>query len=96
MHGRGEKLALTPMRQTSICSPSLATIVLGVWLYLASALGDGSTTRRNLLPYQTLIQNRPSAEQRVFRELQEGLLEARVGHAGDQQRIGARREVDDV
>jgi len=52
------------------------TIVLGVWLYLASALGDGSTTRRNLLPYQTVIQNRPSAEQRVFRELQEGLLEA--------------------
>lgn len=53
-----------------------ATIVLSVWLYLASALGDDSATRRRLLPYQGLIQNRPTAEQRVFRELQEGLLEA--------------------
>jgi hypothetical protein len=52
------------------------TIVLGVWLYLASSLGDGGATRRNLLPYQMLIQNRPTTEQRVFRELQEGLLEA--------------------
>jgi len=51
-------------------------IVLGVWLYLASALGDGRTTRSNLLPYQAVIQNRPEADQRMFRELQEGLLEA--------------------
>jgi hypothetical protein len=52
------------------------TIVLAVWLYLAFALGDAGATRRNLLPYQMLIQNRPAAEQRVFRELQEGLIEA--------------------
>jgi len=51
-------------------------IVLGVWLYLASALGDTSATRKNLLPYQTVIQNRPDADQRMFRELQEALLEA--------------------
>lgn len=51
-------------------------IVLGVWLYLAAALGDASTTRNNLLPYQTVIQNRPEADQRMFRELQEALLEA--------------------
>lgn len=53
-----------------------AVIVLAVWVYLASALGDAGATRRDLLPYQTLIQSRPPAEQRVFRELQEGLLEA--------------------
>jgi hypothetical protein len=53
-----------------------AGIILLVWLYLATALGDGSAARRNLLPYQTLIQNSPSADQRMFRELQEGLLEA--------------------
>jgi hypothetical protein len=51
-------------------------IVLGVWLYLASALGDASATRKNLLPYQTLVQSRPDQDQRMFRELQEGLLEA--------------------
>lgn len=51
-------------------------IVLGVWLYLASALGDARTTRSNLLPYQAVIQNRPEADQRMFRELQEALLEA--------------------
>jgi hypothetical protein len=53
-----------------------AAIVLAVWIYLAAALGDAGATRRDLLPYQTLIQNRPSAAQRIFREMQEGLLEA--------------------
>ncbi len=51
-------------------------VVLGVWLYLASALGSTSATRNNLLPYQTTIQTRPDADQRMFRELQEALLEA--------------------
>ena len=51
-------------------------IALGVWLYLASTLGDASGARSHLLPYQALIQGRPATEQRVFRELQEGLLEA--------------------
>jgi hypothetical protein len=53
-----------------------AAIVLAVWIYLAAALGDAGATRRDLLPYQTLIQNRPPAAQRIFREMQEGLLEA--------------------
>lgn len=51
-------------------------IVLGVWLYLASALGDTAANRKNLLPYQVTIQSRPDADQRMFRELQEALLEA--------------------
>lgn len=59
------------------------TIVLGVWLYLASSLGQGDTVRRGLLPYQNLIQNRPAVEQRMFRELQEGLLEAEVARSGE-------------
>lgn len=54
-------------------------ILIGVLACLASDSArfrrDG-TTQRNLLPFQTLIQDRPSNEQRVFRELQEGLLEA--------------------
>ena len=58
-------------------------IVLGVWLYLASSLGEATATRRNLLPYQTVIQSRPDADQRMFRELQEALLEAERGRSTD-------------
>jgi hypothetical protein len=50
-------------------------IVFGSWLYVASVTGSDPTTR-GLLPYQALISTRPSAEIRVFRELQEGLIEA--------------------
>jgi hypothetical protein len=53
-----------------------AMVVIVVWVYLASTLGEASDTRRRLLPYQTLAENRPPTEQRMFRELQEGLLEA--------------------
>ena len=55
---------------------SAATIVVLVWLYLAVTLGDGGDVRRSLLPYQSLIAGRSSTDQRMFRELQEGLLEA--------------------
>jgi hypothetical protein len=58
-------------------------IVLGVWLYLASALGDTNATRKNLLPYQSVMQNRPDADQRMFRELQEALLEAERERSAD-------------
>jgi hypothetical protein len=53
-------------------------IVAGVWLLLAvdsAALRDAGATR-HLLPFQALVQDRPAIEQRMFRELQEGLLEA--------------------
>ncbi len=53
-----------------------ATVVILVWLYLASTLGSGADARRTLLPYQMLVANRPPTDQRMFRELQEGLLEA--------------------
>ena len=58
-------------------------IALGVWLYLASSLGDATATRKNLLPYQTVIQSRPDADQRMFRELQEALLEAERSRSAD-------------
>jgi len=58
-------------------------IVLGVWIYLASVLGDMSAARKNLLPYQTVVQNRPESDQRMFRELQEGLLEAERARSVD-------------
>jgi hypothetical protein len=53
-------------------------IAIGSWMLLAA---DGATFRdgsanQNLLPFQVLIQNRPSGDQRMFRELQEGLIEA--------------------
>jgi Family of unknown function (DUF6162) len=52
-------------------------IVAGVGLYVAFAIGSGTpTSQRNLMPFQKLIADRPSDEQRMFRELQEGLLEA--------------------
>jgi hypothetical protein len=53
-----------------------ATVILGVWLYLASSLSDDGTGRKRLLPFQALVQTQSTVEQRMFRELQEGLLEA--------------------
>jgi hypothetical protein len=61
-------------------------ISVGVWMYLAT---NGATFQgrrselRNLLPFQLLIRDRPSSEQRIFRELQEGLLEAEARRAVD-------------
>jgi len=52
-----------------------ATVVILVWIYLAATLGR-TDARRALLPYQQLVANRPATDQRIFRELQEGLLEA--------------------
>ena len=54
-------------------------VVAGAWMFLAAngaTLRDAGGSARHLLPFQVLIQDRPSIEQRMFRELQEGLLEA--------------------
>jgi hypothetical protein len=54
-------------------------IVIGAWLFLATdsaTFRGGSEMTKHLLPFQMLIQDRPSIDQRMFRELQEGLLEA--------------------
>jgi hypothetical protein len=54
-------------------------VLIGVWMFLAidsAAFRDAGGATRHLLPFQSLIQDRPALEQRMFRELQEGLLEA--------------------
>jgi hypothetical protein len=54
-------------------------ILLAVLAWLTSArtrFGREGAGERNLLPFQTLVQDCRPSEQRVFRELQEGLLEA--------------------
>ena len=54
-------------------------ITIGVWMFLATdsaRFRDAGAASRHLLPFQSLIQDRPALEQRTFRELQEGLLEA--------------------
>lgn len=54
-------------------------VVIGVWMFLAADTPTGRDPggdTRQLLPFQALIQDRPAVEQRMFRELQEGLLEA--------------------
>ena len=63
---------------------SSLVIVIGVWMFLATdsaTFRDRESTGRHLLPFQTLIQDRPPIEQRMFRELQEGLLEAETRRA---------------
>ena len=58
-------------------------LVVCVWMYLAFASGVGgpAQSQKHLLPFQTLIAERPSEEQRTFRELQEGLTEAEAARA---------------
>jgi hypothetical protein len=54
-------------------------VVIGAWMYLATDSGlfrDANVGARHLLPFQALVQDRTSNEQRMFREIQEGLLES--------------------
>jgi hypothetical protein len=56
------------------------TILLGIWVYLAATMDSGAAAR-GLLPFQSLIEDRPAADQRMFRVLQEGLLEAEIARS---------------
>ena len=60
---------------TNVVRGGMSVVIL-VWIYLGATLGETTDSRRALLPYQTVVQSRPSTDQRMFRELQEGLLEA--------------------
>jgi len=77
-----------------------AAIVVIVAAYLfRPSLGDQSAIANRespigLLPYQRLIRDAPATEQRIFRELQEGLLEAEglraaTGHWPDVSTLSA-------
>ncbi|MEO8256332.1 MAG: hypothetical protein ABI868_03215 [Acidobacteriota bacterium] len=56
-------------------------IVIGAWMYLATdsaTFRDAANITTHLLPFQAMMRDRPPTEQRMFRELQEGLLEAEM------------------
>ncbi len=61
----------------SVMRAGMAVTVI-VWIYVAFTTGASSNAARprNMLPFQHLAADRPFDEQRMFRELQEGLLEA--------------------
>ncbi len=58
-------------------------IAVVVWMFLASQFtgGNAPAGRRNLLPFQKLVADRSPIEQRMFRELQEALVEAERGRS---------------
>ena len=59
-------------------------ICVGAWMFAAlraGVVGDAEPARRNFLPFQALIQDRPVGELRMFRELHEALLETEVRRA---------------
>jgi len=65
--------------ETTIVVRLAVVIVAVVGFYLANTAWDaekGGTRTSGLLPYQILVADRAPVEQRMFRELQEGLLEA--------------------
>jgi hypothetical protein len=51
-------------------------IVVGVWMALARSMPAGGSDAPPLLPYQAYAFDLPSADQRMFRDLAEGVLEA--------------------
>jgi hypothetical protein len=60
------------------------TIAIGVSIYLGAqpaTFGRGAAGTNNLLPFQRLIADQSPEEQRIFRELQEGLLEAETARS---------------
>ena len=78
------------MRDVEIAAPSARNelisvvragmaITAAVWLYLANnpfPQAGGGVLQRSLLPFQKVVAILPAHEQRLFRELQVGLLEA--------------------
>jgi hypothetical protein len=64
--------------ETTVVVRLAVAIAALVGFYLANTAWDtsGAPRTNNLLPYQVLMRDRPAHEQRMFRELQEGLLEA--------------------
>jgi hypothetical protein len=56
-------------------------VVIASWMVLATdsaTFRTGDSSVSHLLPFQKLVRDRPPLEQRMFRELQEGLLEAEM------------------
>ncbi len=65
------------LRSVARTAMAIVTVALMYLITSGATLRDpGTTANRNLLPFQVLVRDRPPTEQRMFRELQEGLLEA--------------------
>jgi hypothetical protein len=61
-------------------------VLVAAYVFRPAAVGGSDTSERtrpvDLLPFQALVRDLPSDDQRMFRELQEGLLEAERMRAG--------------
>ena len=68
--------ARAELRSVARAAMAILTIAMLYLMTSSAAVRDGGTATRNLLPFQKLVRDRPSTDQRMFRELQEGLLEA--------------------
>ncbi len=93
--GRGQAVRTVDIRPPSVRAETVnvlkasAVIVVLVVAYLFRPDPSPNLQSRQpsmgLLPYQTLVRDAPAGEQRIFRELQEGLLEAERIRAGTGQ-----------
>jgi len=81
----GEAVRVVEIRSPSVRSETLivcqlaVVVVAVIGFYLANTVWNAGNTQArvsDLMPYQALVRDRPSSDQRMFRELQEGLLEA--------------------
>jgi len=77
--------ALSARAELLLVMRASMALVACVWIYLAFASGavGAGPKKKNLLPFQVVIAERPSDEQRIFRELQEGLSEAEASRAAN-------------
>src|SRR5437870_13103281 len=64
------------LRSVARTAMAIVTVALMYLITNSATFRDPGTANRNLLPFQVLVRDRPPTEQRMFRELQEGLLEA--------------------
>jgi len=71
-------IVLSAQAELLLVMRAAMAVVAVVWMYVAVTAGPASRTTgaRNLLPFQQLMADRTSDDQRMFRELQEGLIEA--------------------
>lgn len=75
-----EIAAPTPRAEFVSVMRASMLVCFGVWLYLVGQgvadEGPIGGARRNLLPFQSVVQDRGIDDQRMFRELQVGLIES--------------------
>jgi hypothetical protein len=102
--GRGQTLRSLPIRPPSVHSETINVIKAGAAIIFVVAAyifrptfgaPDVAVPIAGLLPYQKLIRDASPTEQRVYRELQEGLLEAeriraQTGHWPDVKTLEAQ------